>query len=328
MQIRNKKYSLDSNRHHFDSVGELTFIRGGLDETMQQEFEVLLGKVQGLFLKGENYHRIAMLLAPDIFAWRTRILRRMQDYREDVLKEAYKATEFFQNMRRHGEIATEIATFFETARAVERDIIQQVALNMQTSVQEVMQEGFKENIAENYQARIHYIREQYNAAQASFLEALLHSSLAVHIGFCLVFLVYERAMRIDEKSEALLLEFIAGQLSFVLDCEFFALNMDALASYHTLSDNWDGDGANEPTIAALSSAGEWLSQANLGAIGLRGGRINTFPTRNGGIQIDIDGLENPLEIEISPEGKMELLQYNQDLDLVRQSQLQYLSIEA
>lgn len=324
MPLRYKKNSFEFSNQHTDSIGVLTFIRGGLDDAMQQEFETLLAKIQSLVLNGENYHRIALLLAPDVFAWRNRVLQRMQDYHRDIVSESEKTLEFLQRVGSQSEIALEIVSLFKTAITVELDILQQIALNSQIPMQQIVEEGISENIAHDYQSRIEAIHEQHYSLEATFLERLLHSILAAQVGFSIAYLVYERGMEMSNKNQEMLLDFIAEQLSIVLRCEMFALNIDALASFHSLQENWDDNGANAPTTKALESAQDWLNYTNLGKLALNGGRVNTFPTRNGGVQIDIDGLENPLEIEISPDGDMELLAYNQDLDLISRHPLPHL----
>lgn len=324
MQLRYKKNSFDFSNQHTDSIGVLTFIRGGLDDAMQEEFETLLAKIQHLVSSGENYHRIALLLAPDVFAWRSRVLQRMKDYHHDIVSESEKTLEFLQRIGSYSKIASEIVSLFKTAITVELDVIQQIALNTQIPMQQIVEEGISENITHNYQSRIKAIHEQYNSPEATFLERLLHSILAAQVGFYIAYLVYERGMEMLNKNQEMLLDFIAEQLSIVLRCEMFALNIDALASFHTLQENWDNNGANAPTAKSLETAQEWLSYTNLGELALNGGRVNTFPTRSGGIQIDIDGLENPLEIEISSEGAMELLAYNHNLDLISRHPLPHL----
>jgi hypothetical protein len=324
MRLRQKydKPNFSPNNNGF--VGGLTFIPGGLDEKMQVEVNSLLEKITQYVEAGESYDRISMLLAPEVFSWRTSVLNYVQNYRKDILAETEHPLKFLKSIQENDEQAAEIFLLFERAIQLEKDIIQQVALNQQKSVIDVLREGIIENTAENYRAYIYHINTHYKPFQAAFLERLLHSSLAVQVASHLVYLVYKKNIELNNDARERLVEFVSDQLSILLGCEMFALNMDALVSYRSLQTNWDGDGAEAPTEAAIMVGSHWLSEANLGEIALAGGRVNTFPTRNGGIQIDIDCLENPLEIEISPEGKAELLQYNQDLDIVNRTPLQHL----
>ncbi len=324
MSLNLKKHHSNFSPNNSGFVSGLTFIPGGLDEKMQAEVNNLLEKIKHHLEAGESYYRLTMLLAPEVFAWRASVLRYMQNYHKDILAEAEQPLQFLRKIQEQDEVAKEFSLLFENAIQLEKDIIQQIALNQQKPVTDVMSEGIAEKITENYQLYTRHITSQYQPFQSSFFERLLHSSLAVQVGFHIVYLVYNRNVSLDKNTLQRLVYFICEQLSILLGCELFALNMDALVSYYSLQNDWDGDGANAPTTIALEVAMDWLSATNLGTIALNGGRVNTFPTRNGGIQIDIDCLENPLEIEISPEGELELLQYNQDLDLISRTPLQYL----
>ena len=323
MQLKQKKYNQDFILGNNGFVGGLTFIPGGLNEILQSEFNSLLEKIISSIKAGESYSRMAMILAPEVFAWRTRVLRYLQDYRKDLLAETKNPIHFLRESQENDEQMTILLTLFDTALQLERDIIQQAALNTQKSVPDVLANSIFTNTVIDYHNQIQHITSQYNSLQAWILERLLHSSLAVEFSSYIVYLLHKRKIVADETKRELLVMFVSEQLAQMLGCELLSLNMDALVSFGKLRDNWDDDGAVPPTESAIAAASDWLLHTNLGEIALKGGRVNTFPTRDGGIQIDIDCLDNPFEIEISPEGAMELLEYNHDLDLINRHSLQY-----
>ncbi len=324
MQLKQSKYSQDFIPGNNGFVGGLTFIPGGLNETLQSEFNGLLEKIIDSIKAGESYSRMAMILAPKVFAWRTRVLRYLQDYRKDLLAETKNPIDFLRESQENDERMTILLTLFDTALQLERDIIQQAALNTQKSVPDILEKSIAAITLEDYHGQMRLITLKYSSFKASFVERLLHSSLAVEIASYIVYLLHKGRITLEEKRRELLVLFISEQLAQMLGYELFLLNMDALLALGKLQKNWDDDGAEPPTSDALAAASDWLQQAKLGELALSGGRVNAFPTRSGGIQIDIDGLERPLEIEISPDGAMELLEYNQNLDLVSRHPLQFL----
>ncbi len=107
--------------------------------------------------------------------------------------------------------------------------------------------------------------------------------------------------------------------SEVLNLNYIELK-NAIAGFSKLQSNWDSYNADPISKQAITEAENVLVFLN-GKKYLAKSIINVFPMRDGGIQFEFDNESNSSELEISPDGKLTFISFDNEGNFLKQEQL-------
>lgn len=83
-------------------------------------------------------------------------------------------------------------------------------------------------------------------------------------------------------------------------------------AFRNLPPDWDTYGAEPIQEAAIRQARRLLHQLSMQMTSVRSVSLHVFPMRDGGVQIEIDGRDMEMEIEVHPDGTQDYLVFNSE----------------
>lgn len=100
---------------------------------------------------------------------------------------------------------------------------------------------------------------------------------------------------------------------------------DTIYGFSNLQKNWDSYNADTISQIAIDTAIETLNHLHNKGLLANGITVNVFPMRDGGIQFEFDGQYICAELEISPNGEVTFILFDDDGNIVEKEQIFELS---
>lgn len=100
---------------------------------------------------------------------------------------------------------------------------------------------------------------------------------------------------------------------------------DTIYGFSNLQKNWDSYNADTISQIAINTAIEALNHLHNKGLLANGITVNVFPMRDGGIQFEFDGQYICAELEISPNGEVTFILFDDDGNIVEKEQIFELS---
>ena len=97
--------------------------------------------------------------------------------------------------------------------------------------------------------------------------------------------------------------------------KFFQLQ-EKINGFVNLENNWDSYNANPISTVSIETALEVLNNLNNNDIFSEGIEINVFPMRDGGVQFEFDSKYFCAELEISSQGQMTYLLFDENANIL------------
>lgn len=95
---------------------------------------------------------------------------------------------------------------------------------------------------------------------------------------------------------------------------------DTIYGFSNLQRNWDSYDADEISKSAIDKAIETLNHLNSKGKLTNDFTVNVFPMRDGGIQFEFDGENLIAELEISPNGELTLIHFDDEGNIIGEPQ--------
>jgi hypothetical protein len=93
---------------------------------------------------------------------------------------------------------------------------------------------------------------------------------------------------------------------------------NTIYGFSNLKKNWDSYNADTITQMAIDTAIDTLNHLHSKGFLTNGFRVNAFPMRDGGVQFEFDGKYICAELEISPNGEVTFILFDNDGDIVEE----------